>query len=498
MTVPIPVLLERPSVSSAGRDNRVKKTEIDPGKSKFAQNLARAVKKQTPPEVSKEVKRGKANSMVESGEQPTTAPEKECQAKEAGSAGDLRSQKPEQNEGTPVNENELKALMNQPVILESAFADTAAQSQIITAEGSKTPQVLDQPAAGSKPEGIALIAQEASDQPDILADQLIQADKGKSKPTESSRENGGALPVKSTTANDSGFELNPKHVGVVDTSPNTAPQQTGEALITEMAHDHVVKKTVPQGREPERDAKSSIVSNPVGAKTDTKMPADVKKIITMESHVSSGKVTMVKANAENMDENGSNTEQGQEAPKFNLLLNQTDNLQVRETSSKVLDFPVKEQVDAKDLIQQIVKKAEVLLKSDVSEMKMQLKPEFLGKMLIKVTVEEGTVVTKIITENQHVKQVLEANLNSLRQNLEANGIKVEKTEVSVQLFNDGGGSYNESDSNRYPLWSEQQGQSRRSYPDNSYGLPETENLPGLPEETVKYGIGSEGQVNYLI
>lgn len=92
-------------------------------------------------------------------------------------------------------------------------------------------------------------------------------------------------------------------------------------------------------------------------------------------------------------------------------------------------------VDPKSIIEQIVKKAELLIRENNSEMKIQLKPEHLGKMMIKVVMDNGVLTARFITENQHVKQLLESNMHTLRQNLEASGIRVERTEVSVQTNN---------------------------------------------------------------
>jgi vancomycin resistance protein YoaR len=106
---------------------------------------------------------------------------------------------------------------------------------------------------------------------------------------------------------------------------------------------------------------------------------------------------------------------------------------------------------------EIVKKTDLMFKLNSSEMQIHLKPEFLGKMLIKVMVDDGVVTARFITENQNVKQVLEANLNSLRQSLESNGMRVEKTEVSVQLYNDG--NFNNSDGGQN-MWQQQQDSNR--------------------------------------
>lgn len=225
---------------------------------------------------------------------------------------------------------------------------------------------------------------------------------------------------------------------------------------------------------------------------------DVKQIIDLASQ----RAHPAKGDAAAEPELAVMTEKGRQpgvgdASPVHPVANLSDLAQTREVVAHINDPPIREQIDQKDIIQQIVKKAEVMFKSQLAEMKVHLKPDFLGRMLIRVAVEDGVVVAKIITENQHVKQILEANLNSLRQNLEANGLKVEKTEVSVQLFNDTGG-YNGSE-NRYAAWPEQQ-QSRyhqKFYPGEDYGVPGIDDL-ALAEDQARYGISADGQVNFLV
>ncbi len=107
-------------------------------------------------------------------------------------------------------------------------------------------------------------------------------------------------------------------------------------------------------------------------------------------------------------------------------------------------------VDPKQLIDQIVKKFELLTKPESSEIKIQLKPEFLGKMTIKLSMEDGVLSAKFVTDNHQVKSMLESNLALFKQQLEAAGIKVEKTEVSVQLS--GGTDYNSMTGDQQGQW----------------------------------------------
>jgi flagellar hook-length control protein FliK len=66
-----------------------------------------------------------------------------------------------------------------------------------------------------------------------------------------------------------------------------------------------------------------------------------------------------------------------------------------------------------------------------SEMEISLKPEHLGKLQLKVTIENEIVTAKFITESQQVKEVIESNLGQLKRDLQANGMQVDTILVSV-------------------------------------------------------------------
>lgn len=117
---------------------------------------------------------------------------------------------------------------------------------------------------------------------------------------------------------------------------------------------------------------------------------------------------------------------------------------------------VRPQIADKEILDQMLQKFELVSKNESSEMRIQLKPDFLGKMMIKIAVDDSGIVTaRFITESHHVKQVLEANMHSLKQNLEASGLKVERTEVNVQLDNQG--SFDGSEQNRHQMWEQAAG-----------------------------------------
>lgn len=97
-------------------------------------------------------------------------------------------------------------------------------------------------------------------------------------------------------------------------------------------------------------------------------------------------------------------------------------------TEKTPDVPVK----PRELISQIIEKAKVILSPDKSEMVMDLKPDSLGKISLKVVTENGIVMAKFVAENQQVREILESNMQLLKDSLEKQGMNVQGFSVSVR------------------------------------------------------------------
>lgn len=89
------------------------------------------------------------------------------------------------------------------------------------------------------------------------------------------------------------------------------------------------------------------------------------------------------------------------------------------------------QVSTEDVIDQIVSKAIINLSDEKTSIQLQLNPEHLGKIAVSISSEQGVVKGYFIAENQTVKEMIEANLVQLKEQLEEQGIKVEKIEVTI-------------------------------------------------------------------
>lgn len=88
--------------------------------------------------------------------------------------------------------------------------------------------------------------------------------------------------------------------------------------------------------------------------------------------------------------------------------------------------------DTQDIMRQIMDYMKVQVKSDMSNLEMQLHPQNLGTLQIHVASKGGVVTANFITQNEAVKSALESQMVQLQQNFEEQGIKVNAIEVTVQ------------------------------------------------------------------
>ena len=89
------------------------------------------------------------------------------------------------------------------------------------------------------------------------------------------------------------------------------------------------------------------------------------------------------------------------------------------------------QLDTLDLIRQVTEFTKITVREAQTTMEMQLNPEHLGKIYIEVTTKEGNVSAHIMTQNELVKEALEAQMAELKQSMNQAGVKVDAVEVTV-------------------------------------------------------------------
>jgi flagellar hook-length control protein FliK len=92
-------------------------------------------------------------------------------------------------------------------------------------------------------------------------------------------------------------------------------------------------------------------------------------------------------------------------------------------------------VNKDELFTQIVDQAKVMVNQGQSEMELSLKPDHLGKLKLKIAIENQVVTAHFTVESEQVKQVIETNLVQLRKLLQDTGAQVENLTVSVGQHN---------------------------------------------------------------
>lgn len=89
-------------------------------------------------------------------------------------------------------------------------------------------------------------------------------------------------------------------------------------------------------------------------------------------------------------------------------------------------------VDAADVIRQIIDSVKVVAAESIQSMEIQLNPENLGKIHLTVTAKDGIMTAQLTAQDEAVKKVLESQLAQLKENFNNQGLKVQNVEVTVE------------------------------------------------------------------
>jgi len=88
-------------------------------------------------------------------------------------------------------------------------------------------------------------------------------------------------------------------------------------------------------------------------------------------------------------------------------------------------------VDAQKFVESLAKETASSIKSGVTEMRVQLEPEHLGKMTLRFSSEEGHVAVRIEVSNGDVKQMVDANMPRLRDEMLQRGVSMDHVDVFI-------------------------------------------------------------------
>ncbi|KXG75749.1 flagellar hook-length control protein FliK [Thermotalea metallivorans] len=133
-------------------------------------------------------------------------------------------------------------------------------------------------------------------------------------------------------------------------------------------------------------------------------------------------------------------------------------------------LPGTQQIKFENILEQFLGKAQVHVGEEGSEMSLHLKPDHLGKLSMKISIERGIVMAKFVAESHRVKEILESNFQALKNALNEKGLGVQ--ELSVSVGDDPNFRYQQNSMS----FRKKMGNRKISFHETGYG--------NLPEETV--------------
>lgn len=89
------------------------------------------------------------------------------------------------------------------------------------------------------------------------------------------------------------------------------------------------------------------------------------------------------------------------------------------------------------ILEQICDRIKVINRENLTELHLNLKPDELGEVAIKLVMDKGNMTARIAVENSHVKALIESNIPQIRDNLKNQNINVSNFSVSVGVNQEG-------------------------------------------------------------
>lgn len=88
------------------------------------------------------------------------------------------------------------------------------------------------------------------------------------------------------------------------------------------------------------------------------------------------------------------------------------------------------------MVNQLVDRAVFLQRNGQAEMQIDLKPEHLGRIRMRISTESQRVTVHMMAETHAAREIIEANLGQLRNDLASQGLEVDRFDVNTMASND--------------------------------------------------------------
>ncbi len=206
-------------------------------------------------------------------------------------------------------------------------------------------------------------------------------------------------------------------------------QISDEAAKVKLTDTDEVKNIIPSQIVEESD---DLVKMPV--KTDEKKTdrdLSVSKEVLTQSDVSEEQdLTPVSARHEDTKRQDTGNERRQPDGQTGFAQTVTDT--IKDMVAAKIEQPVATYADtASQIMDQVRESLRMTMTEDITQMEMNLHPASLGNVRVQVAAKDGVITASFTTQNEQVKEVLEAQVIQLKEQMNEQGIKIEAVEVTV-------------------------------------------------------------------
>jgi flagellar hook-length control protein FliK len=109
---------------------------------------------------------------------------------------------------------------------------------------------------------------------------------------------------------------------------------------------------------------------------------------------------------------------------------------VNDNLEEVTNYNDVNQIYKEGIIKQIVNKMKLTLDDYKQELEIKLKPDLLGKLILKMELKDGILNAKLLVDNYRTKELVESNLAQLKEQIKEIGIDIRAFEVFIGANHD--------------------------------------------------------------
>jgi flagellar hook-length control protein FliK len=174
-----------------------------------------------------------------------------------------------------------------------------------------------------------------------------------------------------------------------------------------------------------KDDKTAAV-NKEQVETEASLPKDGEKGITKLS-VSNENSPGAKADSDKHDSQKFDT-----SDQFQAFVDKL--VQVSQTAKPDSSDNMIQITELREIASQIIDRIKVTVNPGNTSMELQLNPEELGKVNLTIQSKNGAMTAQFVVQNEISKEAIESQMNTLRETLSQQGIKVDSIEVTVAAY----------------------------------------------------------------